>query len=162
MSTYAYTVPVLVRGLTILSGYMDKAAAFAAETGTDPAALIGARLAPDMLPLAGQVQRASDTAKASITRLTGLEAPSFPDTETTFPELKERIAKTIAFVETATPADFEGSDAREIDLRVVTTTGADYPALFMLPNFFFHLATAHALLRQAGVAVGKKDYLGIA
>lgn len=162
MSIYAYTVPVLVRGLTTLSGYMDKASAFAAETGTDPATLVNARLATDMLPLSGQVQRASDTAKASIERLAGLPAPSFPDTETTLPELKDRLARTIAFVETATPEQFEGAEGRSIDMRILTLSGADYPTLFMLPNFFFHVATAHAILRQAGLAIGKKDYLGMA
>ncbi|MEW6122160.1 MAG: DUF1993 domain-containing protein [Pseudomonadota bacterium] len=162
MSIYAYTVPVLVRGLTTLSAYMDKAEAFAAERGIDPATLVNACLAPDMLPLSGQVQRASDTAKGSIQRLTGLTAPSFPDTETTLADLKDRIARTIAFVETATPDLFDGAEERSIDLRILTLSGADYPTHFMLPNFFFHLATAHAILRQAGLPIGKKDYLGIA
>lgn len=163
MSTiYAYTVPVLVRGLGVLSVYMDKAAAHAAERGSDAADLINARLAPDMLPLSGQVQRASDTAKASIARLTGVAAPAFPDTETTFPELKERIARTIAFVESVTPQDFEGAESREMAVASFTFSGADYPMRFMLPNFFFHVATAHGILRQAGVKIGKLDYLGIA
>lgn len=162
MSIYAETVPVLVRGLTTLSSYMDKAEAFAAEANIDPATLVNARLAPDMLPLSGQVQRASDTAKASIERLTGLPAPSFPDTETTLADLKDRIARTIAFVETATPDLFDGAEERSIDMRILTLSGADYPTHFMLPNFFFHLATAHAILRQAGLPIGKKDYLGIA
>ncbi|MEP9379595.1 DUF1993 domain-containing protein [Aquabacter sp. CN5-332] len=161
-SIYDYTVPVLARGLTILSTYMDKAAAHAAAQGIDPSELINARLAPDMLPLSGQIQRASDTAKASITRLTGVAAPSFPDTETTFPELKERLANTLAFVESVAPAQFEGAEAREVDLRFLKVSGADYPAQFMLPNFFFHLAIAHGILRQAGVNIGKKDYLSIA
>ena len=115
-----------------------------------------------MLPLSGQVQRASDTSKGAIGRLTSIAAPSFPDTETTFGELKDRIAKTIAFLQTATAEDFAASETKKIELKFLKTTlsGEDYLLLFVIPNFFFHVATAHDILRNQGLNVGKLDYLG--
>ncbi|SME92698.1 hypothetical protein SAMN06265365_101523 [Tistlia consotensis] len=158
------TIPVLTHGLGVLSGYLDKAEAHAAARGLDPAELVGARLAPDMLPLSGQIQRASDTAKASVARLTGLAAPSFPDSETTLAELKERVARTLAFLGGVGREPFDGAEARSIELRFgkfqASYSGADYVTRFMLPNFFFHVTTAHGILRHQGVEVGKLDYLG--
>ncbi|WP_188608855.1 DUF1993 domain-containing protein [Chelatococcus reniformis] len=163
-SMYELSVPVLIRGLGVLSHYMVRAAAFAETRGIDPAELADARLAADMLPLTGQIQRASDTAKNGVARLTGTQAPSFADTETTLAELKERLDKTIAYLETLTPEQFAGADERSIALpfRNVSAAmpGRAYLTQFMLPNFFFHVATAHGILRQRGLDIGKTDYLG--
>ena len=162
LSMYELSVPMVVRGLTVLSQYLDKASDFAVANDVVPADLINARLAPDMLPLSGQVQRASDTSKGAISRLTKIAAPSFPDTETTFTELKDRVSKTIAFLQTATAEDFAGSESKKIELKFLNTTlsGEDYLLLFVIPNFFFHVATAHDILRNQGLNVGKLDYLG--
>lgn len=161
LSMYDLSIPALQRGLGVLSRSLDKASAYATERGFEPSILVNARLAPDMLPLAGQVQRASDTSKGGIARLTGLTAPSFPDTETTIDELKERIAKTVAFLQTITRQQLEGSAERSIESRAVgTMPGSTHLLAFVLPNFYFHVTTAHGILRHNGVSVGKKDYLG--
>jgi hypothetical protein len=155
------TVPVLIRGLRILSTLLEKGEAHAKETGAD---LTGARLAPDMLTLVGQIQRVSDTSKAAISRLTDITPPSFPDEEVTFADLQARIAKTIAFLETVDPAAFDGADTREVTLKAgpseAKMSGEDCLLGFVLPNFYFHLTTAYGILRNQGVAVGKLDYLG--
>ncbi len=162
LSMYDITIPVLVRGLGILNEYLDRAAAFAVENKIDANVLINARLAPDMLPLSGQVQRASDTAKGAIPRLTDLQAPSFADTEITLEDLKKRVADTVAFLKTVTPANLEGSQARKIELKFLNAvmTGDTFVLQFLLPNFFFHVTTAHDILRHNGIKVGKRDYLG--
>lgn len=164
ISMYDATVPVLLRGLTVVSRYLDKAEAHAVEHGFDPAVLIGARLFPDMAPLSAQVQRTSDSAKGALARLAGIEVPAFPDTETTFAELKTRVAKTVALLEAATPRQFEGSAAKRIELKLrgttVTLTGQQFVLAFLLPNFFFHVTTLHDILRHNGVKIGKADYLG--
>jgi hypothetical protein len=164
LSMYRLTVPVFQRGLARLNIYLDKMEAYCAEKGLDAASLINARLAPDMIPLAGQFQRATDTAKLTIARLAAIEAPRFEDTETTIPELRERIAKTEAFLATISTEALEGSQTREVTIApggVKTTMGGeDYLVTFALPNFYFHVATTHAILRQQGVAIGKTDYLG--
>jgi hypothetical protein len=161
---YRLSVPAFHRGLGVLSTYLGKAEAYANEKGIDPKVLIDTRLAPDMLSLAGQVQRASDTSKGSISRLTGVAAPRFDDTESTIAELQQRIAGTLAFFDSVHPAAFEGSDLREVSLNFPTVkatfTGEDYLLKFALPNFYFHLATAHGILRQQGLGIGKTDYLG--
>ena len=164
VSMYRLSIPVFVRGFGVLSGYLDKAAAFADESGLDPDILVDARLAPDMLPLAGQVQRASDTSKNAIVRLTGIEAPRFADNETTFAELQQRIRNTLDFFASVAPERLEGSEAREVKLAFgklqATLTGSEYLLTFALPNFYFHIATVHAILRQQRVQIGKLDYLG--
>jgi len=164
LSIYDVSVPVLVRGLTIAARYLDKAEAHAKEHGIDPAVLINARLFPDMAPLSGQIQRASDTSKSMIGRLTGAEVPSFPDTETTFAELKARVAKTVALLEAVTPPQLEGSEDKQIEIKLragpVILTGKQYVLSFVLPNFFFHVTTLHDILRHSGVKIGKIDYLG--
>lgn len=164
LSISRLTVPAYTRGLHVLSRYLDKAAEHAGAAGAD--ALVGARLAPDMLPLAGQVQRASDTSKNAIARLLGIDAPRFDDNETTLAELKARVANTIAFISQADAAALDASAAREITLAFgdfrKTFDGEDYVLSFALPNFYFHVAMAHAILRHQGVAVGKLDYLGAA
>jgi len=164
VSMYQLSVPALTRGLRILSSYLDKAAAFAAENNIDPAVLINARLAPDMFSLAGQIQRASDNAKGAIGRLTDFAVPGFPDTEKTFPELKERIANTIEFLETVRPEQLDGAEGRSIELKLRfasgTFSGEQYLLQVLLPNFYFHIATVHNILRHNGVKIGKKDYIG--
>jgi hypothetical protein len=159
---YDVTIPVLIRGLGILNEYLDRAAAFAAENKIDPQVLVNSRLAPDMLPLSGQVQRASDTSKGAIPRLTDLQAPSFADTEVTLEDLKKRVAATVAFLKTVTPASLEGAQTRKIELKFLNAvmTGDTFVLQFLLPNFFFHIATAHDILRHNGVKIGKRDYLG--
>lgn len=161
LSMHQASVPVFIRGLTALAAELEKAAAFAAERKFDPNILAGTRLAPDMLSLAGQVQRASDTSKLSGARLSGIEAPKFEDTEATLPELQERITKTVAYLESLDPALFAGSEDKTITLNNIGSFKGDaYLLSFALPNFFFHVATAHAILRNSGVPVGKRDYLG--
>jgi hypothetical protein len=164
LSLHEASVPVMVRMLRQLAHLLHKAVAYAEANHLDPASLIEARLAPDMFPLARQVQSASDAAKACAARLAGLQPPSFPDTETTFPELQERIAKTIAFVETVGAGQIDGGEDRPITLTLrgspVAFTGRTYLFQFALPNFFFHVTTAYAVLRHKGVPLGKMDYLG--
>ena len=164
LSMFDASVPVLTRGLTILSTLLEKGEKHAAENGTDEAALVGARLAPDMLPLAGQVQRASDTAKFAAARLTGTEAPSLPDDETTIDQLRQRCAKTIAYLERVERSGFEDSEQRLVTFgggaNKWTLPGDRYLLTFALPNFFFHVTTAYDILRHRGVPVGKRDFLG--
>jgi hypothetical protein len=161
---YSATVPTLVRGLGNLSGLLGKGLASAEARDIDPAVLIAARLAPDMHPLSRQVQIASDSAKGAAARLAGAEVPSFADTETTFPELQARIARTIDFLQTLKAEQFEGAEAKTITLPSpggeMKFSGQDFLFGFALPNFFFHVTIAHAILRHNGVPIGKMDYLG--
>jgi hypothetical protein len=163
ISMYQASVPAFQRGLAALDAILDKAAAYAEERKIDPAVLTSARLAPDMHPLSRQVHLLSDTAKGACARLAGLPVPSFADTETTFPELKARIAKTLDFIATVKPEQIDGSEGRDISLRAGPTElsfkGQDYLATFALPNFYFHVTTAYAILRHNGVPLGKRDYL---
>jgi hypothetical protein len=161
LSMYELTVPTLLRGFGVLSGYLEKAEEFARAKALDPGELIRARLASDMLTFAGQIQSASDKARYGAARLAAIEAPSVPDTETTIAELDARIAKTIVFLRAIDPKRFEGSDARTVELKSRGThRGDDYLLTFLLPDFFFHVATAHGILRHRGVPIGKADYLG--
>ncbi|MGV7030853.1 DUF1993 domain-containing protein [Methylobacterium symbioticum] len=164
LSLYNVSVPVFTRGLTILSTLLAKAEAHASETGEPLASYVEARLAPDMLTLAGQVQRASDTAKFGGARLTGASAPSFADDETTFDQLRERCSRTITYLGTLPPPAFEGSEARPVTFgggtSKQTLPAERYVLQFALPNFFFHVTTAYDILRHKGVSVGKRDYLG--
>ncbi|MES2723343.1 MAG: DUF1993 domain-containing protein [Pseudomonadota bacterium] len=164
ISLHQASIPLFVRGLKNLASLLEKGAAHAAETGIEPSELIEARLAPDMLALAAQVQRTSDTAKLSGERLSGIEAPKMPDDETTFPQLQERIAKTIAYLESLPAADVDAGEERTITLNFgpikPSFSGADYLFSFALPNFYFHVVTAHDILRHKGVPIGKRDYLG--
>ena len=166
LSMYQASVPALVQMLKALSNVLDKGAAFAKEQGIDPAELINARLAPDMFPLSRQVQIASDNAKGTVARLAGREIPRYEDTETTFDELKARIAKTVAFVESVPASEIDGSEERQIVLktggREITFTGQRYLVHQALPNFYFHVTTAYDILRHKGVPLGKPDYLGAA
>ena len=153
------SVPVFVNSLTNMRGWLDKAA-----QEKDEAALLEARLAPDMRPLPAQYQMASDTAKNALARLTGTEAPSMPDTETSFAELKDRCDKTIAYLNGFSSRNLDASEEREVLLKFPSGNGyrfegAQYLAGFALPNFFFHVTTAYAILRNAGVSLGKPDFL---
>jgi hypothetical protein len=158
------SVPVFVRALRVVSDLLAKAEAHVEEHGMVPDAMISARLADDMLPLSAQVQRASDTSKMSVERLTGVAAPKFEDNETSFQQLQERISKTIAYLDSVGPEQFEQSEAREIKLNFGAFQpefkGDEYLLTFALPNFFFHVVTVHDILRNQGVAVGKRDFLG--
>lgn len=164
LSLFDASVPVFTRGLTILSTLLDRAEAHATESDIALSTYVEARLAPDMLTLAGQVQRASDTAKFGAARLTGTQAPSFADDETTFDQLRERCAKTIAYLSTMRPESYAGSEARTVTFGGGATKwalpGDRYLLQFALPNFFFHVTTAYDILRHKGVPVGKRDYLG--
>ncbi|MBZ9654814.1 DUF1993 domain-containing protein [Phyllobacterium lublinensis] len=164
LSMHEISIPAFIRGFAVLSSLIEKAEAYAAEKKIDPTVFVNARLAPDMLPFAGQIQRASDTAKATIGRLTTVEIPKFADEEKTFAELRERIAKTVAFLEGLDLSALDGSETKEVTLsagpRKVTLDGAGYMLKFALPNFYFHVTTAQNILRHNGLPVGKLDYLG--
>mgnify|MGYP001764430281 CR=1 FL=1 len=164
LSMYDASVPRLAQMLRNLDAILAKAAAHAAAKKIDPAVLLGARLFPDMLPMVKQVQIATDHAKGAAARLAGTEVPRYEDTEQSFDELRARIARTIAFVESFAPAQIEGSEGRPIALRVGgkdwSFDGRDYLLGFALPNFYFHLVTAYNILRHNGVEIGKGDYLG--
>ncbi len=163
-SMYEASIPPMIRTLKNLSNILAKAAAQAKDEKIDLSTLLEARLAPDMYPLTRQIQIASDGAKGCAARLTGQEPPKFPDTETTFPQLQERIAKTIAYLESVKPEQFAGSENRAITLKSPSRTlefnGCEYLTGFVLPNFYFHVTTAYGLLRSKGIALGKMDFLG--
>jgi hypothetical protein len=155
---------VFVQILNGLSGVLDKATAHAEAHKIEPAALLQARLFPDMFPLTRQVQICCDFAKGAAGRLAGADLPAFEDNEASFDDLKARVAKTVAFIESLDPAALDGSESRQIALtrRGETTvhTGEAYLLQQALPNFFFHAATAYDILRHNGVPVGKRDFLG--
>lgn len=163
MSLYDYYVPVLLRGLSALSKILDKAEAHAKAKGIDPAVFLSARLYPDMFPLTRQVQIACDTARRGAIRLAGGEPPSVPDTETSFDELRARIAQTIDAVRALPEAAFDGAEDRSLTLKVrgsdMTFSGLDFVRTWSLPNFYFHLTTAYAILRSNGLELGKPDFL---
>ncbi len=162
-SLYDASIPVYLHMMRNLAALLAKAEGHAATSGADLATFLAARLAPDMHPLIRQVQMVTDGAKGGAARLAGVAPPSYPDTETTWPELKERLAKTIAFVETIERSQVDGREAATIELplpgRTLTFTGSDFLLRFSLPNFYFHVVTAYAILRSQGVPLGKMDYL---
>lgn len=165
VSLYDVSIPALARGLRNLSNILDKGEAHAREKGVDPATLTTACLFEDMRPLSAQVQMATDSAKGCVARLAGIDVPSFPDTEQTFDELRERIAKTIAFAESVDAAQCADAATRAITLPsrngALEFTGLSYVSTFVLPNFYFHVTTAYDILRHNGVPLGKMDYLGL-
>jgi uncharacterized protein len=165
MSMYQASVPAFLQMLNALSTILDKAEAFAAERKIDPAVLLGYRLAPDMFALARQVQIATDQAKGCCARLAGAEVPKYADDETTFADLRARIARTIEFVQGFEPGDIDGSEERAIAItagsRELRFQGQQYLVSFVLPNFYFHVTTAYAILRHCGLPIGKRDYLGV-
>jgi hypothetical protein len=158
------SLPVFEIGLNALSGVLDKAAAYAAAKKIDPAVLLGWRLAPDMFALARQVQVACDQAKNGAARLAGAEPPKFEDTETSIDQLKGRIAKTLAYIKGLDAKAIDASPDREITFPLGPNKsqmkGGDFLDHFVLPNFYFHLTAAYAIVRHCGVELGKRDFLG--
>ena len=148
----------------MVCGLLDKGAAFAAAKKVDPSVLVNARLAPDMFPLSRQVQIACDFAKGAVARLAGQEPPKWADTETTIDDLKARIKKTLDYINEFKPGQIDGSEDKTISLpmggETRTFKGENYLVNVVLPNFYFHITTAYALLRHNGVEIGKFDYLG--
>jgi hypothetical protein len=166
MSLYDSTVPAFLQILGSLTGILNKAEAHCRAKNIAPEVLLGARLYPDMLPLTRQIQIASDFAGKTCARLTGSEVPTTPDTEKTFEELKARLAKTSDYVKTFKPAQFEGGESRDVDFPVgptqrMTLKGQQYLSNVALPNFYFHAAITHGILRHNGVEIGKRDFLGV-
>ena len=164
ISMYKASVPVFVQFLTSLSAVLDKAAAYAEAKKVEPSVLLNTRLAPDMFPLVRQVRAATDHAINACARLAGADMPSFSNTETTIPELKDRIAKTIDFLKSFKPAQIDGSEDKNIHLKLgpreVDYKGMQYLLGFALPNFYFHVTTAYDILRHNGVELAKRDYIG--
>ena len=165
ISMYDASVPVIRQMLTALSDVLAKAEAHAAARKIEPAALLQSRLFPDMLPFVRQVQIACDFGKSIPSRLAGVEVPAYDDTEQSFEELRSRIARTLVFIDGIDDAGFEGSEAIEIVLRPGTPkerkiAGGAYLLHYGLPQFFFHVTTAYALLRHNGIEIGKKDFMG--
>ena len=164
ISMYQATVPPFVRSLTNLVAILEKGAAHAEARKIDPAVLINSRLYPDMHPLGRQVQIATDMAKNGAARLAGLEPPKFEDKETNFPELIDRLQKTITYLNTLTPEQIDGSEEKLISLPVrgvtMTFVGLPYLLYFVQPNVYFHVTTAYDILRHNGVELGKLDFIG--
>ena len=162
---HSFSVDLLTNILGNLSWLLDRAERNAASRKIEPAVFLNARLAPDMLPFTRQVQIAADIAKNAVARLAGQEPPRFEDNEATIDELKARIAKTLAYIKTLDPKAIDNGTAREITFPLGPVNkgqmkGDDYLTHFMLPNFYFHSATAYDILRHCGVDVGKQDFLG--
>ena len=159
------SIPVFEQGLTALSAILDKAEAFAAAKKIEPSVLLNTRLAPDVFSLVKQVQVATDLAKNGASRLAGIEPPRYDDTETTIAELKARIAKTVALFKTLDTKQIDASADRVITIPLGPgqkgqMKGDDYLTLFVLPNVYFHLTAAYAILRHCGMDIGKIDFLG--
>jgi uncharacterized protein len=167
MSIYETAVPAFLQILGSLSGILSKAETHCAAKNIQPDVLLNARLYPDMLPLSRQIQLACDFSGKACARLTQSEVPSTPDTEKTFGELRQRLAKTSDYIKKFTPAQFEGAEDRDVTFpagpdRTLTLKGQQFLTRFVFPNFYFHAATAHGILRHNGVEIGKRDFLGVA
>jgi uncharacterized protein len=165
ISMYQVLVPSATRTLNNLAAILEKAAAHAEAKKIDPTVLINSRLYPDMFPLGRQIQIASDITRRGAARLAGVEAPKLEDNETTFPELIDRLHKTVAYLETLPVASLEGSEEKMFTIPTgrdssMDLEGQPYVLYFILPNLYFHATTAYNILRHSGVEVGKKDYLG--
>ena len=164
ISMYSASIPAFTRALRNLRAVLELGEAHARERGFDPGVLLQSRLAPDMRPLLNQVQMASDTAKNGAARLAGVEAPVFADDETDFAGLYARLDRAIAYLGTFEPAQIDGAETRPVVLRTpggeYAFEGLGYLTGFALPNLYFHVTTAYAILRHNGVALGKLDYLG--
>jgi len=160
LTLHQASAPIFVRGLTSLSHLIDKAI----EAGLDEADLMAARLAPDMLPFPAQIRMASFSGRSAVARLTGQPWPKTDDSEATLAELKATIAMSIAFIEGVDAAAFEGGETRRVELRFpgveLDFDGVGYLTSFAIPNFYFHVSMAYAILRSRGVTLGKRDYLG--
>lgn len=164
ISMYQASAPCFATMLKNLSAILDKAQAHADAKKIEPNVFTGARLFPDMFTLARQVQIACDSAKGAMARLAGVEIPQHEDTEQTFGELKARIAKTIAFIETFKAAQIDGTEEKQIEFKAgrqeLKFKGMQFLLGFVYPNFYFHITTAYNILRHNGVDIGKRDYLG--
>ena len=164
LTMYTATVPTCTRALNSLAAILEKAAAYAETRKIDPAALLGTRLFPDMLPLAAQIQIANDIAQGGAARLAGAEVPVFEQKQRTIAEWIAATRGTIAYLESLKPAQFEGSEERTVTWQTRTSTknmqGTPYLFHHVLPNVFFHVTTAYDILRHAGLEIGKLDYLG--
>jgi uncharacterized protein len=164
LTMYQASIPVFIRMLENLSSILDKAAAHAETKKIDPAIFINARLAPDMYPLSRQIQIATDMVKGCAARLSGTEIPSYEDNESTFPELQARIAKTVTFLQSVNAEQLNGSEERTVTLKIhgrdTDLPGVNYLLNFVLPNFYFHITTAYAILRHNGLELTKKDFVG--
>jgi len=164
ISMYQASAPRFTNMLKNLSAVLDKAQAHAEAKKIEPAVLLGCRLRPDMFTLTRQVQVACDNAKGAVARLAGVEVPKHEDTEQSFADLKARIAKTVDFVASFKPAQIDGTEEKEIQLKLgpldVKWKGMQYLLGFALPNFYFHVVTAYDILRHNGVEVSKRDYIG--
>ena len=164
INMYQASVPQFIRMLGNLKGILEKAAAHAAARKIDESALLGARLFPDMFALTRQVQIATDFARGTSARLSGVEPPAVEDKEQSFADLLARVDVAIAYVKTLPAAKFEGAETRQITRKVrgveKSFAGVDYLLQYSLPNFYFHLATTYAILRHNGVEIGKGDFVG--
>lgn len=166
MSFHDAAVPAFLQILGALDGILEKGEAHCKAKNIQPEVLLSARLYPDMFPLARQIQTVCDFAAKTCARLTGAEVPVTADTEKSFEELRQRIAKTIDYVKAFRPAQFDGADARDVTFPVgpsnqMTLKGQQYLSGFALPNSYFHAAIAHGILRHNGVDIGKRDFLGV-
>ena len=164
ISMFKVSVPIFVQHLTALSSVLDKAAAHAEAKQIDPAFLLNMRLFPDMYPLVRQAQQATSQSVRACSALAGVEPINLPNTETTFPELKARIGKTIDYVKGFKPAQIDGTEDKDITLKLGTSerkfTGQGLLLNHVLPNFYFHCTTAYDILRHCGLEVGKRDFMG--
>jgi hypothetical protein len=164
VSIYDVSIPAFISGLNNLSGILTRAAEQAEAKKIDQSVLVNSRLAPDMFPLSRQVQIATDGVKGCAARLAGIDIPSYEDTESNFAELQARIAKTVAFLQSVSREQIEGSEAKTITLKVggqeMSFEGLGYVTSFVIPNFYFHLTSTYAILRHNGIDIGKKDFLG--
>jgi hypothetical protein len=165
LTMYSASAPVFTRVLGSMLAWLDRAEAHAQARSFDPTNYLGLRLAPDMLPFSRQIQIASDGAKGCMSRLAGTEIPKWEDNESTLDELRARIRRTLDHVQSFSPAQLEGSDSREIAIPMrsgdtLRFDGESFLKYFALPNFYFHATTTYALLRHAGVELGKADFLG--
>lgn len=164
LTMYDFTIPPLKKTLTNLAQILKKGEAYATAKEVDPAILIESRLFIDMYPLKRQIQIATDMSKGAAARLGGIDIPVYEDNESTFEELQARIHKTIAFLDSVTPQQFEGSESKQVTITIrkvdIHFTGLDYLQKWVLPNVYFHVTTAYNILRHHGVALGKSDFLG--
>jgi uncharacterized protein len=164
LSMYQASIPAFVQMLNNISAIMDKAETHARSREIDPEVLLNYRLAPNMLPFVRQIQIAADLAKGAAARLAGVEVPKHGDTEKNFADLKVRLSKTVTFVQSFKPSDIDGSEDRDINLKLGEHTmsfkGEPYLVHFVMPNFYFHCTTAYDILRHCGVELGKRDFIG--
>ena len=163
VSMYTIAVPSFQKHLHALDGILDKAIAYAASKKIAPETLLTARLYPDMFSFKRQVQESCKFANLSVQRLANIDVAAETDGEMTFEDLKARIARTLALLASVKPEQMDGSDERQITIKVgpneMNFTGRDYLLHFVLPNFFFHCATAYAILRHNGLDIGKRDFM---